>query len=162
MFHKRNCGSCSVCLSSFCQWQIEWEGVTSPKSTMSVWFDVNTSYLGRFSSIQYYLCFPLISRRLLLNYYEFGLTENHCMSLIGINENMLQLSRWWMCHNNGCCMWTRTQLSDGDDSALWLTLVILVALDCFTSNRVLMTSVPTVRLSGSFNQTKPLSLSCFT
>lgn len=108
MFHKRNCGSYSVSvdlfLVLFCFVNLPVTdcaemGTVSPlKSSISIWFGVNTFYLGGVSLIQYYVFLCLISRLCLLTYYEFGLTEYHCMSLIlGINWKT-----WYKCFSGQC------------------------------------------------------------
>lgn len=120
MFRKRNCGSYSVLMDLFF-WvffvflffgnlfvfnlpvtDCTEMGTVSPlKSSISIWFGVNTFYLGEVSLIQYYVFLRLISRLCLLTYYEFGLTEYHCMSLIlGIKWKIWWTFHWSMCQNN--------------------------------------------------------------
>lgn len=116
MFDKRNCVSWCIWRVCFCSLNLpvtdclERERLTS-KSSISIWFSVNTYYLGGVSLIQYYVVFfCLVFRLYLLTYYEFGLTEYHCMSLIlGIKRKydasviLVNVSKWsegnyWVMH----------------------------------------------------------------
>lgn len=141
MFHKRNCGSYSVLMDLFfCLVGVFFKfgclfvfnlpvtdctemGTVSPlKSSISIWFGVNTFYLGGVSLIQYYVFLRLISRLCLLTYYEFGLTEYHCMSLIlGIKWKIWWTFHWSMCQNNP------SNIVDGHTQSLKTRIAIAVA-----------------------------------
>lgn len=146
MFHKRNCGSYSVLMDLFfcfglfflfcffflviCLFVFNLPvtdctemGTVSPlKSSISIWFGVNTFYLGEVSLIQYYVFLRLISRLCLLTYYEFGLTEYHCMSLIlGIKWKIWWTFHWSMCQNNP------GNIVDGHTQSLKTRIAIAVA-----------------------------------